>query len=60
MPTKKETDQRRLIEFAVLEELVPTNQLVRQIDVAINLDFIYELVKDTYCEDDGRPLLQRV
>lgn len=60
MLVKKDTNKRDLIEFAVLEELVPLNHVVRQIDAAINLDFIYDIVKDTYCEDNGRPSIDPV
>ena len=60
MLTKKDTSKRDVIEFAVLEELVPKDHLVRQVDAAINLDFVYETVKDTYCEDNGRPSIDPV
>lgn len=60
MLVKKDLDSRSDIAFAVLEELVPKNHLVRKVDAAINLDFIYELVKDTYCEDNGRPSIDPV
>lgn len=60
MLVKKDKNKRDLIEFAVLEELVPANHVVRQIDAAINLEFIYDIVKDTYCEDNGRPSIDPV
>lgn len=60
MLVKKDLESRTDIAFAVLEELVPKEHLVRKVDAAINLDFIYDLVKDTYCEDNGRPSIDPV
>ena len=51
---------RDQIEFTSLEELVPEDHLVRKLENAIDWSFIYELVKDSYCEDNGRPSLDPV
>jgi transposase len=34
----------------ILDQLIPTNHLVRKIDAAIDFSFIYELVEDIYSE----------
>lgn len=60
MLTKKDTSLRNQIEIAALEELVPKDHLVRQVEAAINLDFVYDIVKETYCENNGRPSVDPV
>ncbi len=40
--------------------MVPKDHLLRQIDEAIDFSFIYDLVKDSYCADNGRPSLDPV
>ena len=44
---KKKAD-RNQIELLSIDDLVPKNHLVRKLDAAINLDFIYDEVKDLY------------
>ena len=51
---------RDQIEFTSLEELVPEDHLVRKLENAIDWSFIYELVENSYCEDNGRPSLDPV
>ncbi|PEG25753.1 IS5/IS1182 family transposase, partial [Clostridium neonatale] len=47
MGIKKKAD-RTQIEMLSLDDLVPKNHLVRKIDAAIDLSFIYDEVKDLY------------
>ena len=47
MGIKKKAD-RTQIEMLSIEDLVPKNHLVRKLDAAINLDFIYDEVRDLY------------
>ena len=47
MGVKKKAD-RNQIELLSIDDLVPKNHLVRKLDAAINLDFIYDEVKDLY------------
>ena len=42
---RKNTDNRKQIGLISLEELVPQDHLVRQIDNAIDFNFIYDEVK---------------
>ncbi|AQR79520.1 transposase [Paenibacillus larvae subsp. larvae] len=43
-----------------MDELVPKDHLVRKIEYAIDFSFIYDLVRDVYCEDNGRPSIDPV
>jgi len=52
--------ERDQIEMLCIEELVPKDHLLRDIDQAISFDFIYDEVKDLYCEDNGRPSVDPV
>ena len=37
-----------------LSDMIPANHLLRKIDRAIDLGFIYDLTSDLYCSDNGR------
>ena len=53
---KKSRSQQRQIQFLCLEDLVPENHIVREIDQAIDFSFIYEEVNGLYSELDwGKP-----
>jgi transposase len=43
-----------------IEDLVPKNHILRDIDQAIDFSFIYDEVKGLYCEDNGRPSVDPV
>jgi transposase len=43
------------LEMVYIENLVPTDHLLRKIDRYVDFSFIRELVKDLYCHDNGRP-----
>ena len=51
---KKEQEQRQAIEMVCPDMLVPEDHLLRKIDKAVDFEKIYEIVKDLYCEDNGR------
>jgi transposase len=53
-------DGRSQISLVSLDELVPEDHLVRKIDQAIDFSFIYDLVEDLYCPDNGRPSIDPV
>lgn len=57
---KKETSQRQAVEMLCTDMLVPKDHLLRKIDAAVDFDYIYELVSDLYCEDNGRPSVDPV
>ena len=52
---KKEMEQRQAIEMLCTDMLVPKDHLLRKIDAAVDFTYIYSLVEDSYCEDNGRP-----
>lgn len=56
----KNIENRNQVEFVSLEQMVPANHLLRQIDAAIDFDRIYEFVGDLYCKDNGRPSIDPV
>jgi transposase len=43
-----------------IDDLVPKDHMLRSIEHAIDLSFIYELVRPLYCEDNGRPSVDPV
>ena len=56
MYTKKNRMNQRQIKFMCLEDLVPENHLLRDIDRAIDFSFIYEEVNGLYSEIEwGKP-----
>ena len=59
MLNKIENIQSEIILYT-LEDLVPEDSLFRKIDKYIDFTFIYEKVKDLYCEDNGRPSVDPV
>lgn len=54
-----EPRQNRL-EMVVMEDLVPTDHLLRKLDRYLDFDFIRDQVKSLYCENNGRPALDPV
>lgn len=44
-------------EYVSIDELVPSDHLLRKIEQSIDFSFIHELVKDLYCANNGRPAL---
>ena len=51
---------RTQIQLVCIDDLVPNEHLLRTIDKAIDWSFIYDLVKDTYSADTGRPSIDPV
>jgi transposase len=60
MLSKHLEDGRNQIEMVALDQLVPEDHLVRKIEQAIDFEFIYDLVKDKYSLDNGRPSIDPV
>lgn len=56
----KEQNERNILEFVNMEDLIPANHVLRKIDAAIDFTKIYDLVEDLYCEDNGRPSVDPV
>ena len=51
---------RDLVEFVVIDQLVPKEHLLRKIDAAVDFTQLYEMVEPLYCEDNGRPSIAPV
>lgn len=60
MMSKEKAASREQIEFLSLDQLVPEEHLVRKLENAIDWNFIYELVEEKYCADNGHPSLDPV
>ena len=56
----KSEEKRNQIQMFCIEDLVPKDHLLRKIERAIDWSFIYELVEDKYCVDNGRPRINPV
>ena len=55
--TSKKNDQ---IQMVSIDQLVPKDHLLRKINSCIDFSFIYDLVEDKYCPDNGRPSIDPV
>ena len=59
MMGKKDYSERSQVQIASLDDLVPSGHLVRKLEEAIDLSFIYDEVKDLY-EPYGRESIDPV
>lgn len=60
MLKKQDMSKRNQIGFYSLEDLVPQEHLLRDIDKYVDFSFIYQLVEDKYDQSNGRPSLDPV
>jgi len=60
MLTKDKRETRGQVQMVSIEDMVPSNHLLRDIDKAISFDFIYDEVEELYCLDNGRPSIDPV
>ena len=60
MITEQNEKARKQIEFVCTDDLVSQDHLLRIIDKAIDWSFIYDLVRDKYSPDQGRPSIDPV
>lgn len=58
MMTKNDSKQQEMV-LVILENLVPQDHILRKVDAAIDLSFVYERVKHLY-SDIGRPSIDPV
>lgn len=57
----QETDKKReQLQIFCMDDMIPDKHLLRIIDQAIDWNFIYDLVEETYCSDNGRPSIDPV
>mgnify|MGYP003435896666 CR=1 FL=1 len=60
MMTKNSDKKREQMIMLCMDDMVPKNHMLRLIDKAIDWTFIYELVEEKYCPDNGRPSMDPV
>jgi len=60
MITKNQGNNRLQQQILCIEDLVPKNHILRDIESAIDFNFIYDLVSDLYCENNERPSIDPV
>lgn len=58
--TKNADKKREQILMFCMDDMVPTNHMLRLIEKAIDWNFIYDLVEEKYCPDNGRPSMDPV
>lgn len=60
MLNRKSEDKSKDLQVLCLDDLVPKDHIVRKFRDAIDFSFIYDLVKDKYSEEIGRPSVDPV
>ncbi|WP_242843254.1 IS1182 family transposase [Kineothrix alysoides] len=60
MMTQNADKKREQIQFLCMDDMVPKDHLLRIIDQAIDWNFIYGLVEESYSPDNGRPSMDPV
>ena len=60
MMTQNTDKKREQIQMFCMDDLVPQDHLLRLIDRAIDWSFIYDLVEEKYCTNNGRPSIDPV
>lgn len=60
MMTQNTDKKREQIQLFCMDDMVPKDHLLRVIDKAIDWSFIYDLVRDKYSHDNGRPSMDPV
>ena len=60
MMTKNADKKREQMLMFCMDDMVPQNHMLRLIDKAIDWNFIYDLVEEKYCPDNGRPSMDSV
>ena len=59
MIIRNQINERDYLEMLSIDQLVPENHLVRKLDVATDVSFIYSLVENLY-SPFGRPSIEPV
>ncbi len=55
MQTKKEKTGYGMMLLPPMESFIPKDHYLRRLDKVLDLDFIHEIVKENYCQTNGRP-----
>lgn len=56
----KNVEKAKQLQVVSIDQLVPEDHILRKIDEAVDFSFIYDLVEDKYCTDNGRPSIDPV
>ena len=56
----KSHEKSTQVQMVSIDQLVPKDHLLRKTEESIDFSFIYELVKDKYSADNGRPSVDPV
>jgi len=59
MLTQRETQQIKM-HCITIEDLVPKDHFLRKLDANMDFSFIYDEVRELYCENNGRPSIDPV
>lgn len=57
---KNDENRVNQVQMVSIDSLVPKNHLLRKIDETIDFSFIYDLIEDKYCLDNGRPSIDPI
>ena len=60
MINEEKEKNRKQMQIVCIDDLVPQDHLLRIIDKAIDWSFIYDLVRDKYSPDTGRPKILEI
>lgn len=60
MMTIRDMHKRDEMKMFILDQLVPQKHMVRKLDKYLDLSYVYELVGDSYCNNNGRPSIDPV
>lgn len=60
MLKKKAPNEKNQLVLMDMEALVPGDHMVRKISAVLDFDFVYDIVKDKYSADNGRPSIDPV
>jgi len=55
MTPQKREQKNPMFHYFQMEDLVPQDHILRQIDKLVDFSFVRDAVKDCYCPDNGRP-----
>jgi len=55
MIPQKQEQNNPIFHYFQMEDLVPQDHILRQIDKLVDFSFVRDAVKDCYCPDNGRP-----
>ena len=55
MTPQKQEQNNPVFHYFQMEDLVPQDHILREIDKLVDFSFVRDAVKDCYCHDNGRP-----